>query len=233
MSAARCRGKSLRGFTLIELLVVMVMLALLMTGLVSAMRTMAQTETKIDQRLQRLDDLRTVHALLTQTLSQVSAQRIDVPETPGKSRVPFVATPDSLTWVGALPARPGVGGCHHFKLAVENTGSEPALVLRLVPCDPGLPPPNWATAQVHVLLRNVSQLAVQAKGLPPRDAPQANTWPQGWQNGWPVADSLPEQIRLAMSDAIPSDPMAWTFALHAFAQSDSTLNIVTIGGAKP
>ena len=220
-----------RGFTLIELLVVMTLLALLMTGLMTAMRTMAQTETKIDQRLQRLDDLRTVRALLTQTLGQVSAMRIDVLETPGKTRVPFIATPDSLIWVGTLPARPGSGGRHYFRLAVEDIAGEPALVLRLTPCDPDLKPPNWATAQVHVLLRQVTQLLVHAQGLPPRDSAQLNTWPKGWQNGWPVPDFLPEQVRLSLTDVTQANLMDWTFALHAFAQSDSTIDIVTVGGA--
>lgn len=224
---------SQRGFTLIELLVVMVLLAMLMTGLMSAMRTMAQTETKIDQRLQRLDDIRTVRALLSQTLGQVSALRTDTPGSPGKSSVPFVATSNSLTWVGSLPARPGMGGRHYFRLAVENTDSEPALVLRLAACDPDLKPPDWASAQAHVLLREVSQLEVQAQGLPPRASPQTNTWPKGWQNGWPVAEVLPEHVRLSVSNAAQSEVMAWTFALHAFAQSDSSLSVVTVGGAPP
>lgn len=222
-----------RGFTLIELLVVMTLLALLMTGLISAMRTMAQTETKIDQRLQRLDDLRTVHSLLSQALSQVSALRMDTPDMPGKAMVPFVATPNSLIWLGILPARPGVGGRHYFRLAVEESGSENVLALRLAPAQPDLQLPNWGTADVHVLLRNVSQLAVQAKGLAPSNSSQINTWPKGWQSGWPVAESLPEQVRLSLSDPTQADLLDWTFSLHAFAQSDSTLSIVTVGGATP
>ena len=219
-----------RGFTLIELLVVMTLLALLMTGLMTAMRTMAQTETKIDQRLQRLDDLRTVRALLTQTLGQVSAMRTDNPDATGQPLVPFVATPNSLTWVGSLPARPGAGGCHHFRLMVEDTAAEPALILRLAPCQPELTPPVWSTADAHVLLRQVSQLVVQAQGLPPQGSTEKNSWPKGWQNGWPIPDQLPEQVRLSLADAGQADTMGWTFALHAFAQSDSTLDIVIVGG---
>ncbi|MEO8118593.1 MAG: prepilin-type N-terminal cleavage/methylation domain-containing protein, partial [Rhodoferax sp.] len=75
-SAAR---QSIRqsGFTLLELLVVMTLLSIIMVGLVSALRTMAQTETKIDQRLQRLDEIRVARTFLQQTLTRVSAAKLD------------------------------------------------------------------------------------------------------------------------------------------------------------
>ncbi len=221
-----------RGFTLIELLVVMTLLALLMVGLISAMRTMAQTETKIDQRLQRLDDLRTVRAFLLQTLSQVSAAKLDVPNSPGKTMVPFVATPNSLTWVGTLPARPGAGGCHYFRLAVEGEGHEQALMLRFAPCSPDLVPPDWTSADGHLLLRDIAGLAVQAQGLPSRAVSAAEVWPKGWQSGWPMAQDLPQQVRLQLSDAAQGELASWTVALHTFPQSDDTLSIVVIGGSR-
>ena len=64
-----------RGFTLLELLVVMSLLSVIMIGLTSALRTMAQTESKIDQRLERLGEMRVVLAFLVQTLTRVSAQK--------------------------------------------------------------------------------------------------------------------------------------------------------------
>ena len=101
---------TVRGFTLLELIVVMALLSLLMTGLMSALRTMAQTETKIDQRLERVDALRTTRALLAKVLGGISVARIDMPSDLGKTMMPFHATADSLIWVGILPARPDVGG---------------------------------------------------------------------------------------------------------------------------
>lgn len=220
-----------RGFTLIELLVVMTLLALLMTGMVSAMRTMAQTETKIDQRLQRLDDLRTARAFLIQALAQVSAAKLDVPNAPGKTMVPFVATPNSLTWVGTLPARPGAGGCHYFRLAPEGDGSEPVLMLRLAPCTPDLTPPDWASADAHVLLRGIADLGIQAQGQPPRVLASADVWPKGWQSGWPVAQDLPQHVRVQISDNASGDMTSWTMALRTIPQSDDTLTVVTVGGS--
>lgn len=221
-----------RGFTLLELLVVMTLLSLLMTGLISAMRTMAQTETRIDQRFERLDQLRTAHAFLSQTLGRLSTVQVDVPGVPGKTAVPFAATADSVTWVGILPARPNVGGRHYFRLAIEHVDASDALVLRLAPCNADMTPPNWSTAEQHVLVPRVSGLSIQAQGYPPQGYGQGNTWPHGWQAGWPVTDVLPERLRLSLQDSAQSMEQEWVFALYTLPHSDHSLSTVSFGGDK-
>jgi len=234
LPATRCRRTPTpfahKGFTLLELLVVMTLLSLLMTGLISAMRTMAQTETKIDQRFDRLDDLRTSHAFLAQTLGRLSAVRTDDPAKPGKSLSVFSATTDSLTWVGTLPARPNVGGRHFFQLTVESADLGDALVLRVAPGNVDLALPDWSVAERHVLMSGVAKLTIQAQGRPTQGHEKASVWPQGWQDGWPITDLLPEQLRLTFQDASQTDTVQWTFELHALPQSDSTINVVSAGG---
>lgn len=221
-----------RGFTLLELLVVMMLLSVIMIGLVSALRTMAQTESKIDQRLERLDEIRVARTFLQQTLSRVSALTLDAPDATGKKIIPFVATPDSVTWVGILPARPNVGGRHFFRLALEDTGASRELVLRFSPWKPDMVFPDWASAEPRILIRGIKQMNIQAQGLPPEGHSPAQPWPSGWQNGWPVPDTLPERLRLALVDA-QGDWPEWTIALHALPQSDSSFSIVVIGGSRP
>lgn len=46
------------GFTLVELLVTMALLSILMLGMASALRTMAQTEERVDTRLTETDEFR-------------------------------------------------------------------------------------------------------------------------------------------------------------------------------
>ena len=65
----------MRGFTLVELLVVMALLSLLMLGLVSALRTMAQTEERIDGRLAQADEFRVTTAFVQEILGQISIRR--------------------------------------------------------------------------------------------------------------------------------------------------------------
>lgn len=218
-----------RGFTLLELLVVMSLLSVIMIGLVSALRTMAQTESKIDQRLERLDEIRVARAFLQQTLTRVSAMKLDAPGATGKSIVPFVATPDSLSWVGILPARSDIGGRHFFRLALEDTSAGRELVLRFSLWKPDVAFPDWSAAESRVLIRGIQQMNVQAQGLPLAGRSAALAWPDGWQAGWPIADSLPEQVRLGLVDAQGGWP-EWTIALHALPQSDSSFSRVAAGG---
>jgi general secretion pathway protein J len=219
-----------RGFTLLELLVVMTLLSLLMTGMISAMRTMAQTESRIDQRFARMDELRTAYAFLSQAISRQSAAKTALPDTPGESRSLFTATPGSMTWVGVLPARPNVGGLHFFQLTTETTDTGDLLVLRLVPCDPDFTPPDWSAAERHVLATHITKLDIQAQGSAPRGYPQEKNWPQGWQSGWPIADVLPQQVRLSLQGPKVADVWSWTIAIHALPRTDDTISIVTFGG---
>lgn len=218
------------GFTLIELLVVMSLLSVIMIGLVSALRTMAQTESKIDQRLNRLDEIRAARSFLQQTLSRVSSTTIDAPGATGQKIVPFAAMSDSLTWIGVMPARPNVGGRHFFKLAIEANGAQRELVLRFAPWLADGVLPDWSQAESRILVSGIENLTVEAQGLPPR-ARNAPDWPAGWQNGWPVADVLPEQIRLRLEDAQGAWPQ-WTLSLRGMAQNDNSFNIVVIGGSR-
>ena len=210
-----------RGFTLLELLVVMSLLSVIMIGLVSALRTMAQTESKIDQRLNRLDEIRVARHFLQQTLTRVSAMPLDAPGATGKKIIPFTATANSLTWVGIMPARPSVGGRHFFRLSMEDTPQGRELVLRFAPWKPDTLAPDWTTAESRILIAGIHQLDVQAQGQPLAKRNPAEPWPQAWQIGWPVTDTLPEQLRLKLVDA-QGDWPDWIIALHALPQGDSS-----------
>jgi len=223
------RAPAGRGFTLLEMLVVMVLLSVIMLGLLSALRTMGQTETRIDQKLERLDQIRVARAFLQQTLARVSAIATDLPGASGKKAIPFAATSESLTWVGILPARPDIGGRHFFRLMVEDAGAERALVLRYAPWNPDALMPNWPTAESRVLLKGITKLEVQAQGLPPQGRSPAELWPHGWQDGWPVADVLPEHLRVTGYSATGSVfPLA--IALYALPSGDNTSSGLSFGG---
>ena len=221
------------GFTLLELLVAMTLLSVIMAGLVSALRTMAQTESKIDQRLLRLDETRIARAFLQQTLARVSSAKVDALDATGQKVVQFNVTQDSVTWIGIMPARPNVGGRHFFRLAIEDTPAGRELVIRFIKWTSAAVQPDWALAESRVLAQGVEEFKVQAQG----DAPTGRgaggnagaAWPLGWQAGWPVADVLPERLRLQMSDARGEWP-EWTIALNALPQSDGSFNLVVVGG---
>ena len=227
--ATRASPGPQRGFTLLELLVVMSLLSVIMIGLVSALRTLAQTESKIDQRLERLNEIRSARSFLQQTLTRVSALKIDEPGATGKQIIAFTATPDSLIWVGILPARANVGGRHFFRLTIEDTGAGHELVLRFSPWKPDLVFTDWSSADSRVLIHGITQMNVQTQGLVPQGRSPVEPWPTGWQVGWPLVDALPEQVRLGLADAQGEWP-EWTLALHTLPQSDDTFSRTVIGG---
>lgn len=221
-------GALARGFTLLELLVALVLLSVIMTGLVSALRTMAQTETRIDERIARLDQERVARHFLGQVLSRVSAALVDDPSTPGKKIGSFQATSDAMVWIGIMPARSDLGGRHYFRLAVESPDTRPEMVLRIVRWAPDMTQPDWNTAEKRVLLPGLTQFKIEAQG-DPSDASQAALWPKGWQTGWPVVDVLPQRLRLVIQTQ-NGDLTPWVFPVYPQILTAPGMGGVVVGG---
>ena len=179
------------GFTLIEVLVVMSLLSLVMLAMGSALRTTAQTEERIDQRLQRTDELRVADGFLRSILGRVAARKVPPPVEQGASEFIFNAQPGQLTWVGVMPARYGAGGRHHFRLQLQASSAGPqALVLQFAPWLDDALPPDWGQASSHVLVQNVQSLALQYEDAQPE--------PPVWTPQWTVPDRLPQRAMLLL-----------------------------------
>ncbi len=221
-----------QGFTLIELLVVMTMLSLIMVGLGQAFRSMGQTEVRVDERLQRSDQMRVVHHFLQSALGRLDATTFANPEVKGGKGILFLADPQSISWVGIMPARPGVGGRHFFRLAVEDlqTG-ERALVLRYQAWIPLTTFPDWNLAEAQVLVHRMTGLQIQAEGMPRQLSDAKADWPIGWQSGWPTAQELPQRVSLLIQDQQgPWPPI--TIPLFASVSSDPVSGGFVIGGGR-
>lgn len=151
-----------RGFTLVELMVVMVILSAISLAVAGALRSMAQTGERIDARLQAADEQRVVLDFLRDTLSlAIPQQRVDAPET-GSRRL-FDGRPDSLVWIGIMPAGYTEGGRHFFRLALEPDpaagNASQTLTLRFIPAGLDGVFPDWSAATARVLLRDVQSLS--------------------------------------------------------------------------
>lgn len=221
-----------QGFTLIELLVVMTMLSLIMIGLGQAFRSMGQTEVRVDERLQRSDQMRVVHHFLQSALGRVDATTFANPEIKGGKGILFFADPQSISWVGIMPVRPGVGGRHFFRLAVEELqGGESALVLRYQAWTPLATFPDWNQAESQVLVHRMTGLQVQAEGMPRQLSDAKADWPIGWQSGWPTAKELPQRVSLLIQDQQgPWPPI--TVPLFASVSSDPVFGGFVVGGGR-
>lgn len=182
-----CRA---RGFTLVEVLVVMSLLSLIMLALGSALRTTAQTEERVDQRLLKADELRTAGDFLRAVLGRLSAQKLPEPLAAGQNPYVFRGAAQELQWVGIMPARHGVGGRHHFRLALEGSGAAQALVLRFAPWVPSEPAVDWNRTESYVLVAQATALAFQYE--------DASTEPPTWVRQWESPDSLPQHVQVSV-----------------------------------
>lgn len=207
-----------RGFTLVEMLLVLVLLSLLVLAMASALRTASQTEERIDTRLARMDDLRIASSFLPSVLGRISAQKTSLPVPAGQSPYFFIGTPESVTWVGVMPARHGAGGLTHFRLALTDQG---ALVLRHLPWIDAATPPDWNAAASSVLLAGVTHLTLRyedARGEPP-----------AWMGQWSTIDRLPDRMAIEVQgDAGRWPPMV--ISLRTLLSSDPSLGGYAIGG---
>lgn len=199
------RRPSQRGFTLVELLIVLVLLSLVMLGMASAMRTAAQTEERVDARLQRVDDLRIANGFLRSVMGRVSGQRRGGVLEVGSSPYFFLGGPAQMQWVGVMPARYGAGGRHHFRLSVTDQN---ALVLQYQPWDASTQLPDLSGAPSVTLLTDVTGIALQyedaAEEVPvwmPQWPPQAGAQP-GNPGAVPLAgnqsERLPERVMISI-----------------------------------
>lgn len=201
MSLARSRiggfpPISSRGFTLLEVLVVMSLLSLVMLAMGSALRTTAQTEERIDQKLLRADEMRVANDFLRGILGRISAQKTTALVPAGQSPFLFEGRSAEVTWIGIMPARYGVGGRYYFRLGLEKRGVSPALVLRFLPWQTGIAP-DWTQAQTYTLVENIVSLGIQYQA--------ANADPQNWTAQWSSIEALPQRVMLSLQ--VPSG--AW------------------------
>ncbi len=212
--ASKERGRSYqaaRGFTLVEVLIALALLSLLMLGLTGAMRAMSQTSESIERRIDATDRYRVASHLLQSVLGEVSVRRLpNAGASTTAQSIFFEASPNSLAWVGVMPARYGVGGRHYLRLAVEGD----QLILRYAPWNGAATFADWGSAAAQVVAEPV--VGFDLRYLEPVT--------RQWLPAWPPADLrsdivLPSAIEASIyGEEIPWPPII--VAARAMAVSD-------------
>lgn len=202
--------KRAAGFTLVEVLVATALFSALVLALGTAMRSLAQTEQRVDARLQAADELRVAVQFLQATLGRVSIRRQAAPVEAGGSVHLFTGGTDAVAWVGIMPARHGAGGKHFFRLGLEPVAGQQALVLRFVPWNGVARFPDWARADSRVLVPRVTRFQLEYGEDGERTL---------WQPVWAQPLRLPERIRLGVE--VPGGEWpALTIALRQLPMGD-------------
>lgn len=215
--------KRMDGFTLIEVLVVMSLLSLLMLAMGSALRTTAQTEERVDQRLQRADEMRVATDFLRSILGRVSAVKVPGPVASGANQFVFSGDKNEMTWVGIMPARYGAGGRYQFRLAVEALPAGRALMLRFTPWVDDVATLDWSQSETYALVADVAELALQYE--------DANVEPPQWTSRWSVPDRLPQRVTMSLSTLRGPWPDL-VIALRIAPGSDPSSSGAVFGGTR-
>ncbi|MBS0415720.1 MAG: prepilin-type N-terminal cleavage/methylation domain-containing protein [Proteobacteria bacterium] len=220
------------GFTLVEVLIALTLLALLMLVLTSALSSMGQVESRVEQRIEAADDYRLSTALLDDALGRVSARRFASGRVDdGPAQIPFFqAGPDALAWIGVMPARFGLGGRHYLRLALERGAAGGQLVLRYAPWDGAPTYDAWGQAQAQVLAAPVGALSLRYMD------PASGRWSPVWPPPGVAAKDLPVTgLPTAVEISVDGPAPAWPpliVALRPTYDSDPSATIGAFGGGR-
>ncbi|MCA0242446.1 MAG: prepilin-type N-terminal cleavage/methylation domain-containing protein [Proteobacteria bacterium] len=190
MTRVQAPARRAAGLTLVEVVVALAVLSLVVLALGASLRGLAQSATRVDDRVEAIDELRVGAAFLHEVFERTLPLRV----AEGGRRLLFDGQPQAVAWAAVMPARFGAAGRFAFRLGLEpaDDGSQ-SLVLRYAPL--GVPAgrfPDWAQAEHRVLARRVETLSLGYGG---------EGLAAGWQAPWTELDRMPPRLRLDLSIA--------------------------------
>ncbi|WP_425454632.1 prepilin-type N-terminal cleavage/methylation domain-containing protein [Fulvimonas soli] len=187
-----------RGFSLLEVLGALALLALLLLGVYSGIRTATQSVQAGGAAIERLDRIRSAQEFLRRELAQAMAQPIGRDDR--GDALYFKGTPHELSFVAPLPGYLGKLGPQVQTLAlVDNGRGGQRLEIRFaaLPFDGQPPKPE---GRPEVLLDDVREGAFSYRGI------DAQGRPGDWQGSWPDGRLLPSLVRIELT---PPAPERW------------------------
>ena len=175
-----------RGFTLVEVVVALTILSLIVLATLTAMRTLGQTQSRLDDRVSELNRLRAVSSFLRRSIGQARPLTLFMSGQPQGQH--FFGTESELDWVAPLTA-PGLeGGLAALGLRSNDAGQ---LVLWIR---------DSATYQAwsendtsYVLVDGLEEIQIGYR---------ANRYAD-WKSEWPLAQDVPapSHVRLVLKVA--------------------------------
>lgn len=182
------------GFTLVEVVVAVALVSVVLLGMVSAMRTLGQSASRLDDRIAANEELRAMSSLLRASLGVMEAP-IKGAGASEAQRPKLIGSAGAIEWVGLFPARFGVGGMHRFRLYMDSGATVPALVLGFAPLSRADQEPGWDSLAPAVRIDAV-------RGLIIRYQDQEGHWLDRWE----IADQLPQRLSVRILTAAGAWP---------------------------
>ena len=198
------------GFTLFEVLGAMVLLALLLLGVYSGVRSATHTVQAGTIKIEQLDEVRSAQQFLRRELAQAMAQSMGM-DANGNG-IFFVGTADSMRFVAPLPGYLGRMGPQliEVKLVKGEHGKQLVASLAVLPPNGDKPRP---LGDPQVLLDDVIDGSFSYRGV------NQQGQPLDWQNDWNTAATMPNLvvIKLALAKDRPWPMLSVPLRVNAAA----------------
>ncbi len=191
--------RACHGFTLLEVLASLVLLALLMVGVYSGIRTASVSARAGSAMIERSDQIRAAQQFVRRELAQAMAQPL-ARNRQGEPLV-FFGSAREMRYIAPLPGYLGRLGPQLQRLQLVDDGAgglRLELSLALLPPDGGAP---QALGETQILLDHIRAGGFTYTGFDDRGAPVA------WTDTWPDGRQLPRLVSVALRvDGNPSWP---------------------------
>jgi general secretion pathway protein J len=198
------------GFTLFEVLGAMALLALLLLGVYSGVRSATHTVQAGTIKIEQLDEVRSAQQFLRRELAQAMAQSMGM-DANGNG-IFFVGTADSMRFVAPLPGYLGRMGPQliEVKLVKGEHGKQLVASLAVLPPNGDKPKP---LGDPQVLLDGVIDGSFSYRGV------NQQGQPLDWQNDWNTAAAMPNLvvIKLALGQDRPWPMLSVPLRVNAAA----------------
>lgn len=171
-------GQRLRGFTLIEVVVAMTILSLIVLATLTAMRTLGQTQTKLEQRAESTARMRAVSTFLRRNLEQAHPVLLFQFGVPAGRY--FYGGDQELIWAGPMPIPGMQGGLASVNLRLNDDNQLILLVRDGVNFMP------WEDDTPYLLANDVNSFNVSYR---------ANPW-SDWVSEWEMSEEVPTHVRI-------------------------------------
>lgn len=180
-----------RGFTLVELVVSLALLALLILGAHTAIRTSTQAVASGERLIDRTNKLRVTQELLRRQISQALA--LPVEQRSGTNESIFLdGSRDELTWVSSMPGYLGRGGPYVQRISLERGPGGQSLVFRHAMLNGWDPDDGFdeRRAPPVTLLEGIRDLRIEYRALD--DSGRLGNW----QDRWDKPFQMPLLVRI-------------------------------------
>lgn len=186
------------GFSLMEVLAALALLALLLVGVYSGIRTATHSVRSGSASIERLDQIRSAQQFLRRELAQAMAQPI-ARDDKGDA-IYFKGSAREMQYVAPLPGYLGKLGPQLQQLQLVDDGAGGLrLELRLALLPPDGTPPQ-ALGEPQVLFDHIREGSFQYRGADPDGAALP------WAGEWSSDRSLPQLVRIELQ---PQDRASW------------------------